>query len=78
MQWLFQKGFKFDTKNKFGVPVIFEVAQLGYKDLLFCFYKNGADFNCKDAEGNSINEFLREYEKIEMIEFMLKIIFLAN
>jgi hypothetical protein len=31
--WLHENGFSLDTKPEFGIPVVFEVAQLGYKEL---------------------------------------------
>ncbi|TFW32949.1 ankyrin repeat domain-containing protein [Massilia horti] len=41
--WLHAKGADIDTKNKFGTPVVFEVAQLGYKELFAWFAARGAD-----------------------------------
>jgi len=35
--WLHNGGSDLDTKNKFGTPVVFEVAELGYTDLLLWF-----------------------------------------
>ena len=59
--WLHAKGSDLDTKNAFGSPVIFEVAQLGYQDLYDWFIANGADANAHDASGNTLSEYLREF-----------------
>jgi ankyrin repeat protein len=42
--WLHARGFDIDSQNEFGTPVVFEVAQLGYKDLLLWFKEAGAIF----------------------------------
>lgn len=68
--WLFSKGSPLDIQNKFGHPVIFEVALLGYKELLLWFKKNGADFKIKGCDGESLMEFLINHEKIQMMEWI--------
>lgn len=67
--WLKSRGFDLDCKNEFGVPVVFEVAQLGYRELLEWFQKHGANLFAKDNENQSIIEYLKEYDEIEMICF---------
>jgi ankyrin repeat protein len=66
--WLHSKGATIDTKNEFGTPVIFEVAQLDYKELLAWFVKNGADLHAVDKYGEGLAAHLLEYEQIEMRE----------
>ena len=60
--WLFSQGFDINTQNEFGTPVVFEVAQLDYRDLLRWFISNGADLKCKDREGKNIKEYVLMYE----------------
>lgn len=84
--WLFAKGALLDVKNKFGDPVIFEVASLAYKELLLWFKRHGADFNVKGRDGESLLEHLIElenmidsgdmlgFEKNDMVEWLSKII----
>ena len=59
--WLLSQGFDINTKNVFGVPVVFEVAQLDYRDLLHWFISNGADLKCRDGEGKNIKEYVLEF-----------------
>jgi ankyrin repeat protein len=70
--WLHQRGFDLNTKNDFGTPAIFEVAQLVLKELLLWFVDQGADIGAVDAEGQNIIAFLREFEKDEMVQFLLE------
>jgi hypothetical protein len=72
VKWLKSIGFDINTKNDFGTPAIFEVAQLGYKELLIWFYENGADFAAKDGEGYSLIEYLEEWEKPDMAKFVME------
>ncbi len=72
--WLYNQGAKLDVKNKFGIPVIFEVAQLGYKGLLKWFYENGADFKTTDNDGLNIYQHLEQYGKDDMVEFVRSIL----
>ena len=72
--WLYNQGAKLDVKNKFGIPVIFEVAQLGYKGLLKWFYENGADFKTTDNDRLNIYQHLEQYGKDDMVEFVRSIL----
>ena len=56
VSWLWSKGFDINTRNVFGTPVVFEVAQLDYRDLLQWFISSGADVRCLDDEGKNIRE----------------------
>jgi ankyrin repeat protein len=56
--WLWSKGFDINTRNEFGAPVVFEVAQLDYRDLLQWFISSGADMGCKDSEGRNIKDYV--------------------
>ncbi|HEX3800663.1 MAG TPA: ankyrin repeat domain-containing protein [Verrucomicrobiae bacterium] len=68
--WLKSKGFDINTRNEFGIPVVFEVAQLNYKDLLSWFISNGADMTCRDGEGQNIKEYLLDYENDDMMKHL--------
>ena len=71
--WLHAHGFDLDTQNEFGVPVCFEVAQLGYKEILLWFKQTGANFHALDGEGNALIDYLRQFNTAEvrdMIEFV--------
>lgn len=56
--WLLSQGFDINTRNVFGVPAVFEVAQLDYMELLHWFISNGADLKCRDKEGQNIKEYV--------------------
>ena len=64
--WLHASGFDIDCQNEFGTPVVFEVAQLGYKDLLLWFKAAGANFRTVDGEGNTILTYLRQFHTEEI------------
>jgi ankyrin repeat protein len=68
--WLSTRGFSIDTKNDFGTPAVFEVAQLGYHSLLNWFISSGADMTAKDEGGLDIRGYLLEYDKVDMITFL--------
>ena len=70
--WLHDRGFDLDTKNKCGTPVIFEVAQLGYKDLILWFAQRGVNFLALDRDGQDILSNLREYEKGDVAQFLVE------
>lgn len=72
VEWLCKRGAALNTKNDFGTPVIFEVAQLGYKELFLWFLQNGADAFCRDGEDQDLLAYLREYEKEDMVQFALE------
>ncbi|RYZ68817.1 MAG: ankyrin repeat domain-containing protein [Proteobacteria bacterium] len=73
VDWLRTKGFNIDTKNEFGTPVLFEVAQLGYKELCAWFIENGADLTAQDRDGRDIGEYLLYYDKSEMADWVRKL-----
>lgn len=64
--WLHARSADIDTKNKFGIPVIFEVAQLGYKDLFLWFVQQGVDLSATNSDGHRLVEHLLEYDKKDM------------
>jgi ankyrin repeat protein len=66
VSWLHFKGATLDTKSEFGTPAIFEVAQLGYKELLAWFVQHGANIHAVDADGNDLVTHLNEYDQSEM------------
>jgi len=70
VEWLHTRGSDLNAANKFGTPLLFEVAQLGYRDLFLWFIEHGADPKKKDAQGQRIDEYLTEFDRPEMIEFI--------
>lgn len=68
--WLLSKGFDINTKNIFGTPVVFEVAQLDYRDLLGWFMSNGADLKCVDGEGKNIKEYVLSFGHEEIAKYL--------
>ena len=45
VSWLHSRGFSLNETNAFGIPMIFEVAQLEYRDLFLWFTHHGADLS---------------------------------
>ena len=68
--WLKSRGFALDTKNEFGTPAVFEVAQLRHKALLNWFIESGADISGKDGEGRDIRTYLTEFDCSDMISVL--------
>src|SRR5690349_6101779 len=58
VSWLSSHGFDINARNELGTPVVFEVAQLDYRDLLQWFISSGADVKCHDSDGRSIKEYV--------------------
>jgi hypothetical protein len=67
VEWLYENGFSADVSNKFGEHVIFEVAQLEYKNLFRWFISVGVKFDRYD-----MFEYLKEYGKQDMIDFIME------
>jgi ankyrin repeat protein len=61
VSWLSSQGFDINTRNEFGTPVVFEVAQLDYRDLLRWFISHGADLKCRDKNGKNIKEYVLDF-----------------
>jgi hypothetical protein len=58
--WLYSCGASLNTKNRFGTPMVFEVAGLGHKDLLLWLAQHGADFSVIDDRSQyGLLEYLR-------------------
>jgi len=70
VSWLSARGFGLDTKNEFGTPVIFEVAQLRYGALLRWFIKSGVDMSATDREGRDIRAYLIEYDRPDVVSIL--------
>jgi ankyrin repeat protein len=68
--WLHSQGSPIDTKNKFGIPVLFEVASLQNKELFTWFVKKGADLRATNSEGQDIVEHLLEFDDDAMAEWV--------
>jgi len=74
VRWLHDHGADLNTRNEFGKPVIFEVAQLGYEELFRWFVASGADTRQTDANGGTIQDHLSEYDKPQMAKMVDDII----
>jgi len=61
VSWLASHSFDVNTRNAFGTPVAFEVAQLDYRELFLWFRSFGADLKCLDGRGHSIKEYVLEF-----------------
>lgn len=64
--WLLAKGAEINTKCDFGTHVMFQVAQLGYKEIFAWFVENGGDLHAVDSDGQTLATYLEEDEKSEM------------
>ncbi len=72
VEWLHTRGADLNACNKFGTPLLFEVAQLGYQDLFLWLVEHGADPIRKDGQGQRIDEYLADFDQLEIIEFIKK------
>ncbi len=70
IEWLHARGASLDSTNEFGTPLLFEVALLGYRDLYLWLIDHGADVDQLDSNGQSISEYLAQFDKNEMIDFV--------
>src|ERR1700743_1661266 len=68
--WLASQGFDINTRNEFGTPVVFEVAQLDYRDLLQWFISNSANLKCRDGEGKNIKDYVLEFGREEIAKHL--------
>jgi ankyrin repeat protein len=67
VEWLHAHGADLNATNQFGRPLLFEVAQLGYRDLVLCLIQHGADPHKKGQDGQTIEDYLAEFDKPDMI-----------
>jgi ankyrin repeat protein len=70
VSWLHARGADLDTKNAFGIPVLFEVASLEYKDLFRWFVAQGANVRATDSEDQDLVLHLLEHERNEMAQWV--------
>ncbi len=68
--WLHARGADLDTKNAFGTPVLFEVAQLRYKELFAWFVHHGADLKATNQYGEGLIDHLCEFGHSAMIDYV--------
>ena len=68
VSWLCSQGFDLNARNRFGIPVVFEIAQLEYQALLEWFVSKGVDLKCRDGEGRNLKEYLREFGREDMLK----------
>ena len=59
VEWLFARGFSLNTKNRFGTPIVFDVASGGHRDMLLWLFQHGADFSILDSKQRDILTYLR-------------------
>lgn len=69
--WLRGRGFEVNIKDFLGRPVIFRIAQLGYKELFLWFIENGADIDIQDGDGQDILSYLLDYGSGEAIALVV-------
>jgi len=70
VEWLHARRADPNATNEFGVPLLFEVAELGYRDLFVWLLEHGADPNKRKSDGQSIEEHLAERGDTGMIAFI--------
>lgn len=68
--WLQERGFSIDTVDTFGEPVIFVVAQLGYKELFSWFVSKGANLRAKNREGLDLISHLRDFDRDDVADWI--------
>src|SRR5690242_1124898 len=54
VEWLYARGADLNATNKFGTPLLFEVAALEYHDLVLWLVQHGADTDKKKSDGQPI------------------------
>lgn len=59
VEWLHARGFSLNIKNRFGKPMIFEVASAGHKELLLWLFQHGTDVSIVDSRQRGIYTYLR-------------------
>jgi ankyrin repeat protein len=72
VSWLCARGADLNTRNIFGTPVVFEVAQLEYKELFSWFVEHGVDLRVRNSDDQDLVEYLLEHDKEEMAEWVRK------
>ena len=70
VSWLWKHGFDINTKNAFGTPVVFEVANLDCMELLQWFISNGADLKCLNKDGMNIKEYVLHFGHVDIAKHM--------
>jgi ankyrin repeat protein len=68
--WLHAQGASVKTSNEFGTPILFEVALLGYRDLFLWLVQHGADLKQLNQSGDSLQDYLAEYQCVKMLKFI--------
>ncbi|MDM1763361.1 MULTISPECIES: hypothetical protein [unclassified Acinetobacter] len=64
VEWLYHQGFSLDNKTEITKePIIFEIASLGYLNLIKWFHDQGADFSATDYQNRNIIEYLTYYHE---------------
>jgi hypothetical protein len=72
VSWLFGKGAELNSRNAFGTPLIFEVAQVASEGLFAWLLEHGANAETKGMEGEDIVEYLQKFDHDERIEWVRK------
>jgi ankyrin repeat protein len=70
IRWLHARGASLNSTNKFGTPLLFEAAQLKYRELVAWLLDQGADVKQRDSGNRSIQEYLTAYETPDMVAFV--------
>jgi ankyrin repeat protein len=74
VSFLHRRGFNLNTRNEFGTPLFFEVAQLNYRDLLKWLFDHGIDMKSTDSYGQSVQEYLADFGKQDVSLFLASMI----
>ena len=70
VEWLHARGADLNATNEFGIPLLYEAAELGYRELLVWLLRHGADPTKRKTDGQSLDQHLAERDKAEMIAFI--------
>lgn len=70
IEWLVDRGAELNVTDDFGVPLLFDVALLGYRDLFKWLIIHGVDVNRLGPHGKTIEDYLADMGNDEMLEFV--------
>lgn len=70
VQWLRSHGGDLNSRNTFGTPLIFEVAQVASEKLFAWLVEHGADARALDLHGQDIIEYLEQFDHDDRIAWV--------
>jgi len=59
VEWLHTHGASLNTANRFGTPMVFEVAAAGHQAMVLWLAQQDIDFSVSDGRNRSLFEYLR-------------------